>query len=47
MILVDTNVVSEPLRRAPEPRVAEWRVQGALSRPSGLRDSGTHDDKPL
>ena len=24
MILVDTNVVSEPLRRAPEPRVAEW-----------------------
>ena len=24
MILVDTNVVSEPLRRAPEPRVAGW-----------------------
>ena len=24
MILVDTNVVSEPLRKAPEPRVAEW-----------------------
>ena len=24
MILVDTTVVSEPLRRAPEPRVAEW-----------------------
>lgn len=24
MILIDTNVVSEPLRRRPEPRVAEW-----------------------
>ena len=24
MIPVDTNVVSEPLRRRPEPRVAEW-----------------------
>ncbi len=24
MILVDTNVVSEPLRRKPEPRVTEW-----------------------
>ena len=24
MILVDTNVVSEPLRRRPEPRVTEW-----------------------
>ncbi len=24
MIVLDTNVVSEPLRRAPEPRVAKW-----------------------
>ncbi len=24
MILLDTNVVSEPLRREPEPRVVEW-----------------------
>ena len=24
MILVDTNVVSEPLCKTPEPRVAEW-----------------------
>lgn len=24
MILLDTNVVSEPLRRAPEPRVVDW-----------------------
>jgi predicted nucleic acid-binding protein len=24
MILLDTNVVSEPLRTAPEPRVVEW-----------------------
>ena len=24
MILVDTNVISEPLRQAPEPRVIEW-----------------------
>ena len=24
MILLDTNVVSEPLRRFPEPRVVEW-----------------------
>ena len=30
MILVDTNVVSEPLRRAPEPRVARWLDRQAL-----------------
>ena len=24
MILVDTNVISEPLRQSPEPRVIEW-----------------------
>jgi len=24
MILLDTNVISEPIRPAPEPRVAEW-----------------------
>ena len=24
MIVLDTNVVSEPLRRNPEPRVVEW-----------------------
>jgi predicted nucleic acid-binding protein len=24
MILLDTNVMSEPLRHAPEPRVIEW-----------------------
>ena len=24
MILIDTNVISEPLRAAPEPRVVEW-----------------------
>lgn len=24
MILLDTNVISEPLRHAPEPRVVEW-----------------------
>ncbi len=24
VILIDTNVVSEPLRRRPEPRVSEW-----------------------
>ena len=30
MILVDTNVVSEPLRGAPEPRVAEWLDAQAL-----------------
>ena len=30
MILVDTNVVSEPLRQAPEPRVAEWLDAQAL-----------------
>ncbi|MEO7246414.1 MAG: type II toxin-antitoxin system VapC family toxin [Rubrivivax sp.] len=24
MILLDTNVMSEPLRKAPEPRVIEW-----------------------
>ena len=30
MILVDTNVVSEPLRRVPEPRVADWLDAQAL-----------------
>ena len=30
MILVDTNVVSEPLRPAPKPRVAEWLDAQAL-----------------
>lgn len=30
MILVDTNVVSEPLRRAPEQRVTEWLDAQAL-----------------
>jgi predicted nucleic acid-binding protein len=30
MILVDTNVVSEPLRRVPEPRVAGWLDAQAL-----------------
>ncbi len=30
MMLVDTNVVSEPLRRTPEPRVAEWLDAQAL-----------------
>ena len=30
MILVDTNVVSEPLRRAPDPRVAAWLDGQAL-----------------
>jgi predicted nucleic acid-binding protein len=30
MILVDTNVVSEPLRSAAEPRVAEWLDAQAL-----------------
>ncbi len=30
MILVDTNVVSEPLRRIPEPRVAGWLDAQAL-----------------
>ena len=30
MILMDANVVSEPLRRAPEPRVAEWLDAQAL-----------------
>ena len=30
MILVDTSVVSEPLRRAPAPRVAEWLDAQAL-----------------
>lgn len=30
MILVDTNVVSEPLRGAPEPRVARWLDAQAL-----------------
>ena len=24
MILMETNVLAEPLRRAPEPRVAGW-----------------------
>ena len=28
--MVDTNVVSEPLRRAPEPRVAHWLDAQAL-----------------
>ena len=30
MTLVDTNLVSEPLRRSPEPRVAEWLDAQAL-----------------
>ena len=30
MILLDTNVVSEPLRRAPEPRVGAWLDAQAL-----------------
>ena len=30
MILVDTNVVWEPLRRVPEPRVAGWLDEQAL-----------------
>ncbi len=30
MILIDTNVVSEPLRKAPEPRVAGWLDAQAL-----------------
>ena len=30
MILVDTNVISEPLRRVPEPRVAAWLDAQAL-----------------
>ncbi len=30
MILVDTNVVSEPLHRVPEPRVVEWLDAQAL-----------------
>lgn len=30
MILLDPNVVSEPLRRRPEPRVAEWLDGQAL-----------------
>ncbi len=30
MILVDTNVMSEPLRRAPDPRVAAWLDAQAL-----------------
>ncbi len=33
MILVDTNVVSEPLRRAPEQRVTEWLDAQALETP--------------
>lgn len=30
MIVVDTNVVSEPLRRVPEPCVVEWLNEQAL-----------------
>jgi hypothetical protein len=30
MILLDTNVISEPLRAAPEPRVVEWLDVQAL-----------------
>ena len=30
MILIDTNVVSEPLHRIPEPRVAGWLDAQAL-----------------
>ncbi len=30
MILVDTNVVAEPLRKAPEPCVAGWLDAQAL-----------------
>lgn len=30
MILLDTNVISEPLRRDPEPRVIEWIDAQAL-----------------
>lgn len=30
MILIDTNVVSEPLRASPEPRVADWLDAQAL-----------------
>jgi predicted nucleic acid-binding protein len=30
MILLDTNVVSEPLRRAPDARVTEWIDAQAL-----------------
>ena len=30
MILVDTDVVSEPLRRVPEPRVDGWLDEQAL-----------------
>lgn len=30
MILVDTNVISEPLRQSPESRVAEWLDMQAL-----------------
>lgn len=30
MIVVDTNVVSEPLRKVPEPRVVEWLNAQAL-----------------
>ena len=30
MILLDTNVISEPLRREPEPRVIEWIDAQAL-----------------
>ena len=30
MILVDTNVVPETLRRVPEPRVADWFDAQAL-----------------
>ena len=30
MILIDTNVISEPLRRVPDPQVAEWFDSQAL-----------------
>jgi toxin FitB len=30
MILIDTNVISEPLRAAPEPKVVEWLDQQPL-----------------
>jgi len=30
MIILDTNVVSEPLRAGPDPRVLEWLDQQAV-----------------
>lgn len=36
MILLDTNVVSEPLRPAPEVRVIEWIDAQPLETLSGL-----------